>query len=70
MLLSLADCVVAVVAEPIDVGVIAPSVNVMAGVVVGFATDPDTPLAVVTETVVTVPVALLEPPVLGLGSGA
>ncbi len=39
-------------------GVIAPSVNVMAGVVVAFATLPDTPLAVVTDTVVTVP----EPP--------
>jgi hypothetical protein len=39
-------------------GVIAPSVSVMAGVVVAFATLPDTPLAVVTDTVVTVP----EPP--------
>ncbi len=36
-------------------GVIAPSVNVMAGVVVAVATVPDTPLAVTTETVVTVP---------------
>ena len=37
------------------VGVIAPSVRVIAGVVVGSATVPDTPLAVVTETLVTVP---------------
>jgi hypothetical protein len=36
-------------------GVIAPSVKVIAGVVVGFATEPETPLAVTTETVVTVP---------------
>lgn len=36
------------------VGVIASSVRVIAGVVVGFATDPDTQLAVVTETDVTV----------------
>ena len=39
-------------------GVIAPKVKVMAGVVVAFATVPDMPLAVVTETLVTVP----EPP--------
>jgi hypothetical protein len=39
-----------------DVGVIAPSVNVIAGVVVAVATDPDTPLAVATDTDVTVPV--------------
>ena len=38
------------------VGVIASRVRVMAGVEVGVATDPDTPLAVVTETLVTVPV--------------
>ena len=38
-----------------DVGVIAPSVRLMAGVVVGFATVPLTPFAEVTETVVTVP---------------
>lgn len=37
------------------VGVIAPSVKVMAGVVVAVATEPDTPLAVVTDTDVTVP---------------
>lgn len=36
-------------------GVIAPSVSVIAGVVVAVATLPDTPLAVVTETEVTVP---------------
>jgi hypothetical protein len=36
------------------VGVIAPRVRDIAGVVVGFATLPDTPLAVVTETLVTV----------------
>ena len=38
-----------------EVGVIAPSVKLMAGVVVGFATVPLTPFAEVTETVVTVP---------------
>jgi hypothetical protein len=37
------------------VGVIAPNVIVMAGVVVAFATLPDTPFAVVTDTLVTVP---------------
>ena len=37
------------------VGVIAPKVKVMAGVDVGSATVPDTPLAVATDTVVTVP---------------
>jgi hypothetical protein len=40
----------------IEVGVIAPRVKVMAGVVVAVATVPDTPLAVTTETEVTVPV--------------
>ena len=39
----------------IDVGVMAPRVRVIAGVVVGVATVPLTPLAVVTETDVTVP---------------
>ena len=38
-----------------DEGVIAPRVSVIAGVVVGLATVPLTPLAVVTETLVTVP---------------
>lgn len=38
------------------VGVMAPKVRVIAGVVVGLATDPDTPLAVTTDKVVTVPV--------------
>ena len=41
--------------ELTDVGVIAPRVRLIAGVVVGFATEPLTPFAVVTETVVTVP---------------
>jgi hypothetical protein len=36
-------------------GVIAPNESVMAGVVVGLATVPLTPLAVATDTVVTVP---------------
>lgn len=45
------------------VGVMAPSVNVMAGVVVAVATLPDTPLAGVTETVVTVPDPACEPQV-------
>ena len=44
-------------------GVIAPRVNVMAGVVVAVATVPLTPLAGVTETDVTVPAA---PPLLSL----
>jgi hypothetical protein len=43
------------------VGVIAPRVSVIAGVVVGFATAPDTPFAAVTETEVTVPVVVLQP---------
>jgi len=43
-------------------GVIAPSVSVMAGVVVAVATEPLTPLAVVTETLVTVPVPPPPPP--------
>jgi len=38
-----------------EVGVIAPRVKVMAGVVLAVATDPLTPLAVTTEAVVTVP---------------
>ena len=38
-----------------DVGVIAPSVNVIAGVVVAVATLPETPPDVVTLTEVTVP---------------
>ena len=37
------------------VGVIAPRVSVIAGVVVGVATEPDTPDAVTTETMLTVP---------------
>ena len=50
------------VAEPLNVtpltlvGVIAPSVKVIAGVVVAVATEPETPFAPTTETVVTVPV--------------
>ena len=36
-------------------GVMAPSVSVIAGVVVGLATEPETPFAVATETVDTVP---------------
>ena len=43
-------------------GVMAPRVKVMAGVVVGSATEPDTPLAVTTDTLVTVP----EPPAMVL----
>ena len=41
-----------------EVGVIAPNVSVIAGVVVAVATEPDTPFAVTTETEVTVPVPL------------
>ena len=39
----------------IELGVIAPKVKVIAGVVVAVATVPETPLAVTTETLVTVP---------------
>src|SRR6185503_3158278 len=39
-----------------EFGVISPRVRLIAGVVVAVATVPDTPLAVVTETLVTVPV--------------
>src|SRR3989338_776062 len=42
-------------ADTTDAGVISPNVNVMAGIVVGLTTVPDTPLAVTTETAVTVP---------------
>jgi hypothetical protein len=45
------------VAATLD-GVIAPRVKVIAGVLVAFATVPDTPFAVTTETLVTVPVPL------------
>lgn len=41
----------------IEVGVILPSESVIAGVVVDVATDPETPLAATTDTLVTVPVA-------------
>ena len=41
-----------------DEGVIAPSARVIAGVVVAVATVPDTPFALTTDTLVTVP----EPP--------
>jgi hypothetical protein len=43
------------VVTPTDVGLMAPSVSEMAGVVVEVATVPETPFAVVTETEVTVP---------------
>ena len=39
----------------IDVGVMAPRASVIAGVVVDVATEPLTPLAVVTDTLVTLP---------------
>ena len=42
--------------ELTEVGTIAPSVRLIAGVVVEVATVPDTPFAVVTDTLVTVPV--------------
>jgi hypothetical protein len=38
-----------------EVGVIAPNVRLIAGVVVGFTTVPLTPFAVVTDTLLTVP---------------
>ena len=50
-----------------DVGVMAPSVIVRAGVVVALATVAETPLALTTETVVTVPELLVYP--LGLLAG-
>lgn len=51
-----------------EVGVIAPRVREMAGVVVAFATEPETPFAVVTETVVTLP--LPEAPVAPVAPSA
>ena len=56
--------VVLIVAPFTLVGVIAPKVNVIAGVVVAVATEPLTPFAVTTETEVTVPPpeALKTPP--------
>ena len=56
MVAASVDCelVIAPVADTL-VGVIDPSVRVIAGVVVSVATLPETPLAVVTETLVTVP---------------
>jgi hypothetical protein len=42
-----------------EVGVISPSVKVIAGVLVEFATTPLTPLAVTTDTDVTVPPAVM-----------
>ena len=44
------------------VGVTAPRVKVIAGVVVAFATLPETPLAVVTDTVDTVPFPVISFP--------
>lgn len=52
------NAIVAALTPLVEVGVMAPKVRVIAGVVVAVATVPDTPLAVVTDTVVTVP----EPP--------
>ena len=46
---------VTVPVDATEVGVIAPKTIVMAGVVVGLATVPLTPAAVVTEVLVTVP---------------
>lgn len=43
------------------VGVIAPNVSVIAGVVVAVATLPETPFAVTTETEVTLPVPVPAP---------
>jgi hypothetical protein len=43
------------ITELTDVGVIAPRVRLIAGVVVGSLTEPLTPFAVVTDTSVTVP---------------
>jgi hypothetical protein len=47
--------VVAIAIPFTDEGVIAPNVKLIAGVVVGFVTVPETPLAAVTETLVTLP---------------
>jgi hypothetical protein len=55
--------VVVVIVSPRTVeGVIAPAMIVIAGVVVAFATVPENPLAVVTETLVTVPLPPPPPP--------
>ena len=58
LMIELPDKVPVAVMEPevtMEVGVIAPSESVMAGVEVELNTDPLIPLAAVTETVVTVP---------------
>jgi hypothetical protein len=50
------------VTEPADtteLGVIAPNESVIAGVVVAVATDPETPFALTTETVFTVPASVI-----------
>lgn len=50
-----------IVAPVIELGVIAPSVKVIAGVVVGLATEPDIPLAVTTDNVDTPPPPVVPP---------
>src|SRR6185312_3588489 len=50
------NAIVAALTPLVEVGVIAPRVKVIAGVVVAVATVPETPFAVTTETAVTVPV--------------
>ena len=46
-----------------ELGVIAPSVNVIAALLDGFVTTAETPLAVFTATEVTVPVPGVPPPI-------
>jgi hypothetical protein len=52
------------------VGVIAPAIIVIAGVVVAFATVPEKPFAVATDTEVTVPLPPEEPGAFANGSSA
>jgi hypothetical protein len=54
--------IVAALTPFVEVGVIAPKDRVIAGVVAGLATVPETPFAVATETVVTVPPPPPPPP--------
>ena len=62
LLASVSVPAVEVTIKPLtEEGVIAPRENVACGVVVAFVTDADTPFAVATEKVVTVPVPVMRP---------
>ena len=49
------NAIVAALTPFVEVGVIAPKVKVIAGVVVAVAIAPDTPFAVTIDAIVTVP---------------